>query len=82
MPFIPHTEEEVREMLAAIGVSDIEALFDEIPDNLRCGNLETLPEAMSEMEIGQLMAKRAAEDSSPVCFIGAGAYDHHVPAAV
>jgi len=82
MPFIPHTEEEVREMLAAIGVADIEALFDEIPQNLRCGELHALPEAMSEMEIGQLMSRRAAEDSRPVCFIGAGAYDHHVPAAV
>ncbi|MET0046377.1 MAG: aminomethyl-transferring glycine dehydrogenase subunit GcvPA [Sedimenticola sp.] len=82
MPFIPHTEEEVSEMLATIGASDIESLFDEIPENLKCGELVTVPPAMSEMEIGQLMGARALEDSRPVCFIGAGAYDHHVPAAV
>ncbi|OOZ36520.1 aminomethyl-transferring glycine dehydrogenase subunit GcvPA [Solemya velesiana gill symbiont] len=82
MPFIPHTEEEVSEMLAAIGVSDIETLFDEIPENLKCGELVSVPPALSEMEIGQLMNGRASEDSRPVCFIGAGAYDHHVPAAV
>ncbi|MET0014329.1 MAG: aminomethyl-transferring glycine dehydrogenase subunit GcvPA [Sedimenticola sp.] len=82
MPFIPHTEEEVSEMLATIGASDIESLFDEIPENLKCGELVTVPPAMSEMEIGQLMSARALEDSRPVCFIGAGAYDHHVPAAV
>lgn len=82
MPFIPHTEEEVREMLAAIGVADIEALFDEIPGSLRCGSLDALPPALSEMQAGQLMGARAAADSRPVCFVGAGAYDHHVPAAV
>jgi glycine dehydrogenase subunit 1 len=82
MPFIPHTEEEVREMLAAIGVDSIEDLFDEIPAELRCGQLDTLPDALSEMEIGGLMAQRAKRDGQPTCFIGAGAYDHHIPAAV
>jgi len=82
MPFIPHTEEDVREMLAAIGAPDIEALFDEIPQTLRCGKLEQLPEAMSEMEVAGLMSARANQDGQPVCFIGAGAYDHHIPAAV
>ncbi|MFC1602083.1 aminomethyl-transferring glycine dehydrogenase subunit GcvPA [Pseudomonadota bacterium] len=82
MPFIPHTEEDVREMLAAIGVSDIEALFDEIPPTLRCGKLKKLPQAMSEMEVAGLMSARANQDGDPACFIGAGAYDHHIPAAV
>ncbi|MES9963359.1 MAG: aminomethyl-transferring glycine dehydrogenase subunit GcvPA [Candidatus Sedimenticola sp. 20ELBAFRAG] len=82
MPFIPHTEEEVSEMLAAIGVSGIQDLFDEIPASLKCGDLDSIPAALSEMEAGQLLNARAQEDSRPVCFIGAGAYDHHVPAAV
>ncbi len=82
MPFIPHTEEDVARMLEAIGVSDIEALFDEIPEALRCKGTDELPNALSEMEVAHLMQTRAREDSQPVCFIGAGAYDHHIPAAV
>lgn len=82
MPFIPHTEDDIREMLAAIGVADIEALFDEIPQELRCGKLEQIPSGMSEMEVTRLLQSRAREDGQPLCFIGAGAYDHHIPAAV
>jgi glycine dehydrogenase subunit 1 len=82
MPFIPHTADDVREMLAAIGAQDIQALFDEIPAELRSRPLEAIPPALSEMEIGRLMSERAAADGSRLNFIGAGAYEHHVPAAV
>ncbi|MCP4128923.1 MAG: glycine dehydrogenase, partial [Gammaproteobacteria bacterium] len=82
MPFIPHTEDEVRQMLEVIGVSSIEQLFDEIPAELRFNGLKDLPDAMSEMEVAQLMQQRALADGQPLCFIGAGAYDHHIPAAV
>jgi glycine dehydrogenase subunit 1 len=69
-------------MLQAIGVGTVEQLFDEIPADLRCGELNAIPKAMSEMEIGRLMDTRARQDGAAVCFIGAGAYDHHIPAAV
>ena len=82
MPFVPHTEQDVREMLDAIGVDDIETLFDEIPAELRCGELASVPDALSEQQITRLMSQRAAEDGQPLCFIGAGAYEHHIPAAV
>ncbi|MBT2969033.1 MAG: aminomethyl-transferring glycine dehydrogenase subunit GcvPA [Candidatus Thiodiazotropha sp. (ex Ctena orbiculata)] len=82
MPFIPHTEDDIEEMLAAIGVDNIDALFDEIPDELRCGVLDAIPPGMSEMELSRLMQARARADGQPLCFIGAGAYDHHIPAAV
>ena len=82
MPFIPHTEDDVREMLDAIGVRDIETLFDEIPPELRGASLRKLPRALPEMEIGRLMRDRAREDVVGPCFIGAGAYRHHIPAAV
>ncbi len=82
MPFIPHTEDEVQEMLAAIGAASIDELFDEIPDSLKLSQLDAIPTALSEMEITHLMAKRAQQDGEPTCFIGAGAYDHHIPAAV
>ena len=82
MPFIPHTEEEINEMLSVIGVDSIENLFDEIPANLRARPLDGVPSGVTEMEISRLMNQRAAQDGQPVCFMGAGAYDHHIPAAV
>jgi len=82
MPFIPHTEEEVKQMLDAIGVDSIDDLFDEIPAELRAGDLSAIPQGLSEMEVSALMNSRALQDGQSVCFIGAGAYDHHIPAAV
>ena len=82
MPFVPHTEDDVRRMLAAIGVEDVEDLFDEIPEEIRLRRPLGLPEALSEAEVTRLMMDRAERDGRPVCFAGAGAYDHHVPAAV
>jgi len=82
MPFIPHTPDEVKAMLTTIGVDSIEDLFDEVPANLRIGELADVPPAMMEMEIARLMKQRAGQDGEPLCFIGAGAYGHHIPAAV
>ncbi len=82
MPYIPHTEADIKAMLAAIGVQDIDDLFDEIPAALRGAELSTVPEAVTEMEIGRLMQERAETDGRYLCFLGAGAYEHHIPAAV
>lgn len=82
MPFIPHTEDDVKDMLAAIGAQDIDSLFDEVPTELLIEALDGVPEAMTEMEISRLMRKRAERDGSPLSFIGAGAYEHHIPTAV
>ena len=82
MPFIPHTKEDTEEMLKTIGAPDLNALFDEIPPDLLVDSLDGVPEALSEMQITRLMHKRAARDGEPLCFIGAGAYEHHVPQAV
>lgn len=82
MPYIPHTENDVQSMLAAIGVDNIEALFDEIPAALRITELNNVPSGMSEMETARLLHERAAQDGRYSCFIGAGAYEHHIPAAV
>jgi glycine dehydrogenase subunit 1 len=82
MAFIPHTPDDVDEMLRAIGAKSIEDLFDEIPANLRTRELAGIPEALNEQAIGRLMSERARLDGKPLCFIGAGAYEHHIPAAV
>ncbi len=82
MPFIPHTDAEVSEMLNSIGVSSIDTLFDEIPAKLRSQGLTKVPDGMTEMEIARLMRQRASQDERGLCFAGAGAYEHHIPAAV
>jgi len=82
MAFIPHTEADVAAMLATIGVRRIEDLFEEIPASLRVSSLAGVPEELNEMQVGRLMSERAAVDGTPLSFIGAGAYEHHIPAAV
>ncbi len=82
MPFIPHNDTDIRAMLDAIGVDEIEQLFDEIPDSLRIDALDGVPEAIGEMELQRLMRERAERDGGALCFLGAGAYEHHIPAAV
>lgn len=82
MPFIPHTESDIESMLKTIGAPSIEALFDEIPQSLRIAGLEHVPSGLSEMEIARLMSERARVDGRPLSFLGAGAYEHHIPSAV
>ena len=66
MPFIPHTPEDVEQMLAAIGAKKIEDLFDEIPKDLRIESLAGIPDALNEMQIGRLMigARRAGRHAA------------------
>jgi glycine dehydrogenase subunit 1 len=69
-------------MLASIGVASIDDLFDEIHAKLRVQSLDGVPEQVGELEISRIMHERAARDGQPLCFIGAGAYEHHIPAAI
>jgi glycine dehydrogenase (decarboxylating) alpha subunit (EC 1.4.4.2) len=84
MNYIPHTDEERREMLARIGVASIEELFAAIPDKFRFPRLK-LPEAATEMEVmwelGAL-ADANADVGHHACFLGAGAYNHYIPSLV
>ncbi len=82
MPYIPHTPDDVRAMLERIGVRSIDDLFDEIPPALVVPTLPGVPDALSEMDVSRLAAERAAADGRPLNFIGAGAYEHHIPAPV
>ncbi|MEO6075825.1 MAG: aminomethyl-transferring glycine dehydrogenase subunit GcvPA [Dokdonella sp.] len=82
MPFIPHSESDVKAMLATIGVDSIEDLFDEIPSALKIDMLASVPAGLNEMEVNRLLKGLAAQDGTPLCFAGAGAYEHHIPAAV
>jgi glycine dehydrogenase subunit 1 len=82
MPFIPHTENDINNMLDAIGVADIETLFDEIPRHILAQKLEHIPTGINENTLLRLMKSRAAKDEYQLNFIGAGCYEHHIPAAV
>ena len=82
MPFIPHTPDDVREMLAECGVGSIDELFNEIPDNLISRPFSAIPEGLSEMGVSRLMQDAARSEGAYLNFIGAGAYEHHIPAAV
>lgn len=82
MPYIPHTKEDTNDMLASIQAPDIEALFDEIPLSLRHGELHHIPSGLSEMAMLNHAHHLAANNQNGTCFIGAGCYEHHIPAAV
>lgn len=82
MPFIPHTETETQEMLQEIGVRSIEELYEEIPQSLRNNTPLAIPEGLNEFEVKKLLNQKLARDDVDSCYIGAGAYEHHIPAAV
>src|SRR5437868_7053153 len=85
MRYLPLTPEDRSEMLARIGVADIDALFAEIPADKRLTSLPNLPRTKSEIEVertlGRMAAKNVAAGSVPF-FVGCGAYKHHIPASV
>ncbi len=85
MRYLPLTDADRYEMLRAIGVASIDALFADVPETARQPGLLDLPLAMGELEVerrlGAMAAKNLSAGSAP-CFLGGGAYRHHVPAAV
>jgi glycine dehydrogenase subunit 1 len=82
MPYVPHTESEVRDMLKTIGVDSISDLFAEITQEMRPRSFD-LPEGLSEMEVlSKLEAMAGKNATDRTSFLGAGFYDHYIPAAV
>lgn len=83
-PYLPQTENDLRDMLETIGLSSVEELFEDVPAQHRFPKLN-LPDAVSEMEILNELYGMALKNSSTGCyatFLGAGAYNHFVPSAV
>ena len=84
MSYVPHTDADRAEMLAAIGVERVEDLFHDVPADCRFPELN-LPEPLSEMEIMaelQAMSEENLDTGHFTSFLGAGAYDHYVPRVV
>ena len=85
MAYLFNTPEDQRDMLRAIGAGSIEDLFAGVPKDLRLARPLNIPAPMSEAELTQHMtalAKRNQGSGQLVCFLGGGAYDHFIPAAV
>ncbi len=83
--YIPNTEAQQKEMLKEIGLRSMEDLFTAIPENVRLKRALNLPAAVSEMELTTEMRCMAAKNGNTdeyACFLGAGAYDHYIPASV
>jgi glycine dehydrogenase subunit 1 len=82
MPYVPHTPEDIRRMLDVIGAPSVASLFDEIGPEMRPKSFD-LPAGKSEMDVLAHMEALAAKNASgQMSFLGAGFYDHHIPAAV
>lgn len=85
MPYIPHTEEDVAQMLATIGVNSIDDLFREIPEELRLRETVNIPSRMDEYALAQhlqSLSEKNLDLSRTVCFLGAGIYDRFIPSTV
>lgn len=84
MAYIPHSPADIEQMLDVIGVNSLSQLFDEIPKNLQVDGLkpEKVPAAINEMQAKRIFSELATQDHIDLNFIGAGAYEHHIPAAV
>ena len=85
MRYLPHTSEDITSMLEEVGVDDLDGLFSTIPEDCRHRGDLNLPEPLTEWELNDRMG--ALSDSMAVSpeykmFIGAGSYEHYIPASV
>jgi glycine dehydrogenase subunit 1 len=84
LDFTPHTDADDKEMLAAIGLRSIDALFEPIPKDLQLDRPLKVPSELPEPDLMRHLSELAATStgSGLTCFAGGGAYDHHIPSAV
>lgn len=80
--YFPHTEQDINEMLARVGVKSLDDLYADVPESIRLKGGYNLPEAMSEVEIRQFFDNLCCDDRQLVCFAGAGVYDHYTPSII
>lgn len=85
MPYIPHIEQDIKEMLQVVGAGSVDDLFKVIPEGLRLKKLLDLPPGLSEQELAAEMKRLSSRNSTVddhISFIGAGAYNHYIPSVV
>lgn len=80
--FFPHTEEDIKLMLDKIGVPSLDALFAEVPEEIRFRRDYDLPNAKSEIEIRNFFDNLGKQNKQLTVFAGGGVYDHYTPSIV
>lgn len=80
--YFPHTDEDLKEMLAKVGVDSLDGLYAEVPESIRFKGDYDLPEGKSEMEIRRFFDALGNENKQLTCFAGAGTYDHYTPSVI
>ena len=80
--YFPHTEEDLQAMLSTVGIGSIDALYPQIPEDIRFRGDYKLPSEMSELEVRQLFEKLGQQNKPLVCFAGGGVYDHYTPSVI
>ena len=82
MKYIPHTPDDIRAMLDVIGVSSLEDLYAEVPEDLKLHRELDIPQSKSEIEVRRIIRAMADKNRKLVPFAGAGVYDHYVPSMI
>ncbi len=80
--YLPHTKDEIKEMLKVVKASSIDELFCSIPEGLRLKNDYQIPSQLGDWELTKHMNDLASENKELLIFRGAGSYDHYTPSAV
>ena len=78
--YFPHTPEDLEEMLTACGITSLEDLSADVPEEIRFKGDYDLPEGKSEIEVRRFFQQLAAQNKPLICFAGAGVYNHYCPA--
>ena len=77
--YFPHTDSDIQEMLKVCGLSSLDDLYSEVPEEIRFQGEYDIPEAMSELELRRHFSEMGAKNRLLTCFAGAGCYDHYTP---
>ena len=80
--YFPHTQDDLQAMLERVGIDSVDALYAQIPEDIRFRGDYKLPSEMSEMEVRQVFEKLGSLNQQLTCFAGMGVYDHYMPSVI
>lgn len=80
--YFPHTQDDLKAMMAKAGVKDLDGLYVQIPESIRFRGDYQIPSEMSEMEVRDTFAKLGKQTKQLACFAGYGVYDHYTPSVI
>lgn len=80
--YLPHTQQDIESMLRKVGVDSLDALYAEVPEDIRLQGDYDLPDAQSELEVRQTFERLCEKNQPLTIFAGGGVYDHYTPAVV